>query len=198
MDKTENLKKITSGILNEIINKIVEQEQEQEKEQEQEPEQEQKTIFVEQIFKTVLQIISKSHNCTNVEKLKKYEYYRYSNIIALLRTFIVKINNLNVVDNETKDRLYGYLGHTYKKTDYCKILKNIIYTFKLKNISVRDYSTPNMCKIKNILREYINKQYAFIGMLQNKEILCTINKELLDDLFCKIIFELTLYMTYFK
>ena len=111
---------------------------------------------------------------------------------------IFKINNLNVIDNETKDRLYGYLGYTYRKTDYCKILKNIIYTFKLKNISVRDYSTPNICRIKNILREYINKHYACIGMLQNKEILCTINKELLDDLFCKIIFELTIYMTYFK
>jgi len=196
MNKTENSKDIISEILDEIINKIVEQKQEQE--QEHDPDQEQKTIFVEQIFKTVIQIISKSHNCTNVETLKKYEYYRYSNIIALLRTFIVKINNLNVIDNETKDRLYGYLGYIYIKTDYCKILKNIIYTFKLKHISVRDYSTPNICRIKNILREYINKHYACIGMLQNKELLCTINKELLDDLFCKIIFELTIYMTYFK
>ena len=158
MNKTENTKDIISEILDEIINKIVEQKQEQE--QEHEPDQEQKTIFVEQIFKTVIQIISKSHNCTNVETLKKYEYYRYSNIIALLRTFIVKINNLNVIDNETKDRLYGYLGYTYRKTDYCKILKNIIYTFKLKHISVRDYSTPNICRIKNILREYINTIYA--------------------------------------
>ena len=187
MDKTKKLEEITSEILDEIINQIVEQE-----------EHEQKTEFVEQIFKTIIQIISKSHNCTNVGKLKKYEQNRYSYIIMLLRTFIVKIINLDIIDNEVKKKLYGYLGYTYVKSDYYKILKNISYTFKEKNISVRDYSTPNISRIKTILLEFINKKYMFIGMLQNKEILCTIDKEILDDLFYKIIFELTLYVAYFK
>lgn len=188
MNKTENIKEITSGILNEIINKIVEQEKEQE----------QKIEFVEQMFKIIIQIISKSLNCTNSRKLKEYEYYRYSNIILLLRTFIVKVINLNIIDNEIKYKLYGYLGYTYVKTDYYNILKNISYTFKEKHILVRDYSTPNISQIKSILLEYINKKYVFIGILQNKEILCTIDKETLDDLFYKIIFELTLYIIYFK
>ena len=106
--------------------------------------------------------------------------------------------NLNIIDNQVKSKLYNYLGYTYVKSDYCKILKNISYTFKEKNILVRDYSTPNISRIKTILLEYINKKYMFIGMLQNKELLCTIDKEILDDLFYKIIFELTLYITYFK
>lgn len=190
MNKTENIKEITSGILNEIINKIVEQEKEQE--------QEQKTEFVEQMFKTIIQIILKSHDCTNSRKLKEYEYYRYSNIIVLLKTFIVKIINLNIIDNETKGKLYSYLGYKYVESNYYRILKNISYTFNEKNISVRDYSTPNISRIKTILLEHVNKQYLFIGMLQNKNLLCKVDKEILDDLFYKIIFEVTLYMTYFK
>ena len=47
MNKTENIKEITTEILNEIINKIVEQEKAQ------------KTEFVEQIFKTIIQIFIK-------------------------------------------------------------------------------------------------------------------------------------------
>ena len=188
MNKTENIKEITSEILNEIINKIVEQEKEQE----------QKIEFVEQMFKIIIQIISRSHNFTNSRKLKEYEYYRYSNIIVLLRTFIVKMINLNIIDNEIKSKLHGYLGYKYVKSDYYNILKNISYTFNKKNISMINYSTPNLSRIKTILLEHVNKQYLFIGILQNKEILCTIDKETLDDLFYKIIFELTLYMTYFK
>lgn len=186
MNKTENINEITSGILNEIINKIVDQKREQE----------QKTEFVEQIFETIIQIILKSHNCTNSRKLKEYEYYRYSNIILLLKTFIAKMINLNIIDTKIKDKLYSYLGYTYVESNYYKILKNISYTFNEKNISIIDYSTPKISKIKTILLEHVNKQYLFIGMLQNKELLCTIDKEILDDLFYKIIFELTIYITY--
>ena len=115
-----------------------------------------------------------------------------------MRTFIIRIVNLNIIDNEIKSRLYGYLGNIYTKSHYCKILKNIIHAFKQQNISVKEYITQDILNIKVILQQYIQKQYTFIGILQNKKILATINKEVLDNLFCKIIFELTIYITFFK
>ena len=42
------------------------------------------------------------------------------------------------------------------------------------------------------------KQCNFLGIIiQNRELLKTINKESLDELFNKIIFELTIYILFF-
>ena len=182
-ETSNEVSKEINDIMNEIINNI---------------EKDQKTVFVEHIFKTVIQIIEATNQCTNDEKLKTYEYNRYMTILILMRTFIIRIVNLNIIDNEIKSRLYGYLGNIYTKSNYCNILKNIIHAFKQQNISVKEYITQDILNIKVILQQYIQKQYTFIGILQNKKILATINKGLLDDLFCKIIFELTIYITYFK
>jgi hypothetical protein len=54
--------------------------------------------------------------------------------------------------------------------------------------------TPHILQYKLKIRELLLKQYRFLGVIQNKEILKTINKETLDDLFNKIIFGLTVYI----
>ena len=191
-----NVSKNTKQIIEDIIDEVTEQHQTQEQEQETHANEIDNKVFVEQIFKTIMQLILKSHQCQNTVKLEKYEYSRYINIIGLMREFIMKFIHLNIMDTEVKVKLYDYLGYIYSKSTYFKISKNISRTFKQKQISVSDYSTPCICNIKIILQEYLQKQYEFLGILQNKKILSTINKETLDDLFCKIIFELTLYITY--
>jgi hypothetical protein len=186
-------KEIISEIVDEIIEEIIEEEHRKGKEQE----EQEKTTFVEQIFKTIIQIIMKRPQLQNNINLKQYEYHRYGNILILLREFILQLCELNMMNCDIKDKLHGYLGYSYKKSKYYKISRNIDYSFKQKNISVRSYSTPQMCNIKTMLCEYLQKQYTFLGALQHKEILKTINKDTLDDLIYKIIFELTIYITYF-
>jgi hypothetical protein len=184
---------IIEEIIEDIIEEIIEEEHRKGKEQE----EQENTTFVEQIFKTIIQIIMKQSQPQNNVKLKQYEYHRYGNILILLREFLLRFCELNMMDCDIKGKLYGYLGYSYKKSKYYKISRNIEYSFKQKYMSVRSYPTPQMCNIKTILHEYLQKQYTFLGVLQNKEILKTINKDTLDDLIYKIIFELTIYITYF-
>lgn len=175
--------KIVNNILDEIINEIIEKQHEEEK-----------TMFVEYIFISIIQIIEQ-YNTPNInETLRNYEFYRYTTISSLIRDFIYKCINNNMLDNSIRERLYKYLEYSYNKSKYYNIFTNIYNSFKQKNIDTSNYMTPNLLQYKLKIREILLKQYTFLGVIQNKEILKTINKKTLDDLFNKIIFGLTVYI----
>ena len=175
--------KIVNNILDEIITAIVEKHNEEER-----------TMFVEYIFIAIIKVIEQ-YNTSNInETLRNYEFYRYNTISSLIREFIDKCINNNMLDNSIRERLYKYLEHSYNKSKYHNIFTNIYNSFKQKNMNISNYMTPHILRYKLKIREILLKQYRFLGVIQNKEILKTINKETLDDLFNKIIFGLTVYI----
>jgi hypothetical protein len=156
-----------------------------------------KSVFVEQILNTITQIVIKLDIPLTDIKLKSYEYYRYNTISALLREFINQFFNNNILNKSIKDRLSGYLCHSYTQSKYYIIVKNIANSFRQQNISVQSYLTPKIVETKMTIYEYLQKQYTLLGIIQEKTILKNMNKQTLDDLFNKIIFELTIYITHF-
>ena len=157
-----------------------------------------KQLFVEKIFTTIVHIIQKNNISESDEKLKSYEYYRYSTITSLLQLFISKLINFHFLDDDVKNKLYVYLEHSYTKSKYYQIIKNIHISFKQRDIIVSNYLTPYVLQFKMLLWGRFVKQCNFLGIIiQNRELLKTINKESLDELFNKIIFELTIYILFF-
>ena len=157
-----------------------------------------KQLFVEKIFTTIVHIIQKNNISESDEKLKSYEYYRYSTITSLLQLFISKLINFHFLDDDVKNKLYVYLEHSYTKSKYYQIIKNIHISFKQRDIIVSNYLTPHVLQFKMLLWGRFVKQCNFLGIIiQNRELLKTINKESLDELFNKIIFELTIYILFF-
>ena len=178
-----------NDIINEIINNVTKNNNYDEY---------RKIVFIEKLFETIMNIIERCDNPITNNKLEIYEYFRYGTIAYLLRDFMSKLLNCNFLDELVKTRLYKYLENSYTKSKYYLILKNISNTFKNKNIDKSSNLIKNNLKFKSKLWEYLKKQYEFLGIIQNKKILKTINKESLDELFNKIIFELTIYILYFS
>lgn len=174
---------IVNTILDEIITTIVEKQNEEEKNE-----------FVKYIFISIIKIIENNNYPKTNEKLKDYEFYRYNTISSLLREFINKCINTNTLDSLIRERLYKYLEYSYNKSKYYNIFTNIYNSFKQKNMNISNYITPAVLQCKLKIKEILLKQHELLGIIQNKDILKTINKELLDDLFNKIIFELTIYI----
>jgi hypothetical protein len=184
-----NLESSVKQILNEIIDIVIDEVNNENKKDE--------TRFIEEIFMTILKIIGNPEKPKNNDKLEKYEYQRYGTIAALLREFINNILVHHTLNTCVKDKLYGYLDYSYVKSKYYYILHNINNVFKQKKIILADYDLLIISEFKFHLLEYLKKQQMFLGILQNKAILKTINKESINDLFNKIIFELTIYIKYF-
>lgn len=176
---------IVNNIVDDIISTIVEKQHEEEKQK-----------FVEYIFISIIKIIENNNYPKTNETLHNYEFYRYNTIFSLLREFINKCINTNILDSSIRERLYKYLEYSYNKSKYYTIFANIYDSFKQKNMNVSNYITPHILQYKLKIREILLKQHRFLGIIQNKEILKTINKDSLDDLFNKIIFELTIYIMF--
>lgn len=172
-------------ILNELIDKVIEEKNKNDE-----------IAFIEEVLTTILKIIGNPEKPKTNDKLEIYEYHRYTHISVLLREFINNLLINHTLNTCVKEKLYGYLEHSYVKSKYYYILRNINNVFKQKNILLADYKLRSINEFKFNLLEYLKKQQMFLGILQNKAILKTINKESLDDLFNKIIFELTIYIKY--
>jgi hypothetical protein len=173
-------------ILGDIIDYIVEQQYYHDK-----------CCFIENTFETILYIVTSNDKPKTTEKLKTYEIHRYNMITILMREFIQKFMN-NMLDSSIRERLNRYLKFSYERSKYFKILKNLNNTLVQNNIIIEKYLTSKIITIKKILYDYIQKQYTFLNIMLNKQILETLNKESVDDLFNKIIFELTICIMYFR
>ena len=167
-------------ILNNVIDQIVEKEN---------------IIFVEKALNTIIQIISSTNTYENNEKLKSYEYYRYTTIAMLLCDFIIKLKK-NIIDIPSRERLNGYLDYAYKQSKYIVIFKNLKNLCNQKNIKMNEYTSEKIIVFRELFYKIIDKQFNILRMMQNKMILEKLSKSSIDDLFNKLIFELTFYVTF--
>ena len=152
-------------------------------------------IFVDKALNTIIQIISSANTYENNEKLKSYEYYRYTTIAMLLCDFIIKLKK-NIIDIPSRERLQGYLDYAYKQSKYIVIFKNLKNLCNQKNIKMNEYTSEKIILFRELFYKIIDKQFNILRMMQNKMILEKLSKSSIDDLFNKLIFELTFYVTF--